>query len=86
MSIEEQRRYSIIVLNLPEELNNLGTLNAYFQRFGEIQKINVDLAKRSALVKFKQIESAARAAFAYFNKSKDEHILGVPQIRIKYVT
>jgi hypothetical protein len=30
ISVEEQRRYSIIVLNLPEELNNLGTLNAYF--------------------------------------------------------
>ena len=40
--------------------------------------MNVDLSKRSALVKFKEVEEAEAAASAYFNKSKDEHILGVP--------
>lgn len=48
--------------------------------------MNVDLQKRSALVKFKSIESAEKAASAYFNKTKDQHILGVPQIRVKYIT
>lgn len=78
MSADEVRRYSIIVLNLPEELNNIGTLHQYFSKYGDIQKVNVDLQKRSALVKFKSIESAERAASAYFNKTKDQHILGVP--------
>lgn len=71
---------------MPEEHNNIGTLHQYFSRYGDIQKVNVDLSKRSALVKFKAIESAEAAASAYLNKSKDEHILGVPQIRVKYVT
>lgn len=48
--------------------------------------MNVDPSKRSALVKFKTIEAAEAAAAAYFNKAKDEHILGYPQIRVKYVT
>ncbi len=86
LSVEEQKRFSIIVYNVPEELNDLGTLNSFFIKFGDIQKINVDLGKRSALIRFKRIESAERAAAAYFNKGKDEHIMGVPQIRIKYVT
>ena len=47
--------------------------------------MNTDLSKRSALVKFKAIEEAEAAAAAYFNKAKDEHILGVPQIRVKYI-
>ena len=46
----------------------------------------MDLSKRSALVKFKSIESAEAAALDYFNKPKDTHILGVPMIRVKYVT
>jgi len=47
--------------------------------------VNTDLERRSAQIKFKQIEEAEAAASAYFNKPRDEHILGVPQIRIKYV-
>ena len=49
-------------------------------------KVNTDLAKRSALVNFKAIEEAEAAAAAYFSRSKDEHIMGIPQIKIKYVT
>ena len=74
------------MFNVPDELNNLGNLNSFFIKFGDIQKINVDLSKRSALIRFKRIESAESAATAYFNKGKDEHVMGVPQIRIKYVT
>jgi hypothetical protein len=71
------------VYNVPEELNQLGALNHFFTKYGEIQKINVDLAKRSSLIRFKRIESAERAASAFFNK--DEPIMGMPQMRIKYV-
>jgi hypothetical protein len=46
----------------------------------------VDPAKKSALVKFKTIEEAEAAAAAYFSKGKDDHVLGVPTIRVKYVT
>ncbi len=86
LSVEEQKRFSIIVYNIPDELNNLGTLNSFFIKFGDIQKINVDLIKKSALIRYKRVESAEIAAAAYFNKGKDEHVMGIPQIRIKYVT
>jgi hypothetical protein len=80
------KRYSIIVFNIPDELNNIGSLHSYFNRYGQIQKVNVDPAKKSALVKFKTIEEAEAAAAAYFSKGKDDHVLGVPTIRVKYVT
>jgi hypothetical protein len=44
------------------------------------------LIKKSALIRYKRVESAEVAAAAYFNKGKDEHVMGIPQIRIKYVT
>ena len=37
------------------------------------------------MVKFQHVHEAEAAASAYINKGRDEHILGVPQIRIKYV-
>lgn len=54
-------------------------------RYGDIQKVNTDTTRRSAQVKFKTVEEAESAANAFFNKPRDEHILGVPQIRVKYV-
>jgi hypothetical protein len=67
MTPEQYKRYSILVLNLPEELNNIGTLNEYFSRFGSIQKVNADLERRSAMIKFKEIHEAEAAANAYFS-------------------
>ena len=48
--------------------------------------MNTDTARRSAQVKFKTIEEAEAAANAFFTKARDEYILGVPQIRVKYVS
>ncbi len=47
-------------------------------RFGSIHYINVDLTKKSALIKFKVIESAEKAA------SSDEPVLDNPKIKIVY--
>lgn len=47
--------------------------------------MNTDTARRSAQVKFRTIEEAEAAANAFFNKDKDDHILGYPQIRVKYI-
>lgn len=74
-----------MVLNLPEECNNIGTLHSYFSQYGNIQKVNTDLERRSAMIKFKEISEAEAAAHAYFNKGREEYVLGLPQVRIKYV-
>jgi hypothetical protein len=74
------RKYSLCVKNIPEEHNNISSLNTYFQKFGKVQNINVDLRKKQAIVKFMQIESAVDAA-----NSKDE-ILGNSAIKIIYTT
>lgn len=49
-----------------------------FFRFGPIHYINVDLAKKSALIKFKEIEAAVKAA------SSTEPVLDNPKIKIAY--
>jgi RNA recognition motif-containing protein len=54
----QARKYSIYVKNIPDDLNNIGDLNGYFSKFGHINNINVDLNKKTALIKFKEIESA----------------------------
>jgi hypothetical protein len=53
------------------------TLNSLY-RFGEILNINVDLTKKSAVIKFKEIESASKAA------KSDDLIFGNPRIRVHY--
>ncbi len=85
MNAGEYKRYSILVLNLPEEYNDIGTLHSYFSKFGNIQKVNADLERKSAMIKFKEIHEAEAAASAYFNRARDEYILGLPQVKIKYV-
>lgn len=85
MSSGEFKRYSIIVYNLPEDYNEIGILNEYFSKYGNIQKVNCDLERKSAMVKFKEIHEAESAASAYFNKRRDDYVMGLPQVKIKYV-
>jgi hypothetical protein len=85
MNAGEYKRYSILVLNLPEEYNQIGILHSYFARFGNIQKVNCDLERKSAMIKFKEIHEAEAAASAYFNRPRDTYILDLPQVKIKYV-
>eukprot|EP00347_Sterkiella_histriomuscorum_P024022 403332576 len=74
----QARKFSIYVKNIPDDLNNIGDLNSYFSQFGHINNINVDLTKKTALIKFKEIESAQKAA------ASTDIILNNPKIKVIY--
>ena len=61
-SIINARRYSIYIKNVPPEKNNNVAIDTFFNQFGEVVRIDRHPEKQAATVKFKDIESAEKAA------------------------
>lgn len=56
------RRYSIFVKNVPQDKFNIVDVGDFFKQFGPVLNINLDDRKKAATIKFKEIESAQKAA------------------------
>ena len=70
--------WSIFVKNIPSESNNIGALNAYFTKFGEVTNVSVNPVKSTAVVKFWNPDQARNA---YMWK---DPVLGVDTIQLIY--
>ena len=56
------RRYSIFVKNVPQDKFNISDVSEFFKQFGPVLNINLDVRKKAATIKFKDISSAENAA------------------------
>jgi RNA recognition motif-containing protein len=56
------RRYSIYIKNVPQDKFNNVDIDTFFNHFGEVVRIDRHPEKQAATVKFKDIESAEKAA------------------------
>ena len=56
------RRYSVYIKNVPQDKFNNVDIDTFFSKFGEVVRIDRHPEKMAATVKFKDIESAEKAA------------------------
>ena len=56
------RRYSIFVKNVPQDKFNISDVSEFFKQFGPVLNINLDVRKKAATIKFKDISGAENAA------------------------
>ena len=78
------RRYSIFVKNLPQEKFNIVDIGDFFKQFGPVLNINLDVRKKAATIKFKEISSAEKAD--EYTRLQGNCIWGDPGIRLIYNT
>ena len=60
--INNARRFSIYIKNVPQEKFTNVEIDTFFSNFGEVVRVDRHLEKQAATVKFKDIESAEKAA------------------------
>ena len=84
IAVMNARRYSIFVKNLPQEKFNIVDIGDFFKQFGPVLNINLDVRKKAATIKFKEISSAEKAD--EFTRVQNNCIWGDPSIRLIYNT
>ena len=78
------RRYSIFVKNMPQDKFNIVDIGDFFKQFGPVLNINLDVRKKAATIKFKEISSAEKAD--EYTRVHNNCIWGDPNIRLIYNT
>ena len=63
--INNARRFSIYIKNVPQEKFNNVEIDTFFSNFGEVVRVDRHLEKQAATVKFKDVESAEKAAASW---------------------
>ena len=56
------RRYSVYIKNVPADKCSIVEIDTFFRTFGDVVKIDLHREKYAATIKFKEIESAEKAA------------------------
>ena len=84
IAVMNARRYSIFVKNLPQEKFNIVDIGDFFKQFGPVLNINLDVRKKAATIKFKEISSAEKAD--EYTRVQNNCIWGDPSIRLIYNT
>jgi hypothetical protein len=78
---QKQSKYnpcSIFVKNIPANKNKIGTLAAYFSKFGEVTNVSVNSVKNTAVVKFEEPSMAKEAYMC------EEPVMAQTQIQLVY--
>ena len=76
------RRYSVYIKNVPPEKCSIGEIDTFFRQFGDVVKIDVHREKMAATIKFKEIESAEKAAHSTITLRQP--IWGNQQVQLIY--
>lgn len=58
------RRYSVYIKNVPSDKLAINEIDSFFKTFGEVIKIDLHVEKMAATIRFKEIDSAERAAYS----------------------
>ena len=80
--INNARRFSIYIKNVPQDKFTNVEIDTFFSNFGEVVRVDRHLEKQAATVKFKDIESAEKAA-CYANQNR-QAIWGNPNVQLIY--
>ena len=80
--INNARRFSIYIKNVPQDKFTNVEIDNFFSEFGEVVRVDRHLEKQAATVKFKDIESAEKAAF--FANQQRRPIWGNPSVQLIY--